>query len=52
MWVSGTAFPVFRRKSELAIATLHRAEEVLQFLEGFAGTFFLREMAAIETVPR
>jgi hypothetical protein len=30
--------------------TLH-SEEVLQFLEGFLGTFFLQEMAAIETAP-
>jgi len=30
---------------------LHCAEEVLQFLEGFLGTFFLEKMAAIETAP-
>jgi hypothetical protein len=30
---------------------LRCAEEVLQFLEGFLGTFFLEKMAAIETVP-
>jgi hypothetical protein len=28
---------------------LHCAEEVLQFLEGFLGTFFLEKMPAIET---
>ncbi|MGD1210109.1 MAG: hypothetical protein ABR973_01975 [Candidatus Acidiferrales bacterium] len=33
------------------LLTLHGAEEVLQFLEGFLGTFFLQEMAAIETAP-
>jgi hypothetical protein len=27
------------------------AEEVLQFLEGFLGTFFLQEIDAIETAP-
>ena len=31
--------------------TLHGAEEALQFLEGLLGTFFLQEMAAIETAP-
>jgi hypothetical protein len=31
--------------------TLCSAEEVLQFLEGFLGTFFLKEMAAIEAAP-
>jgi len=31
--------------------TLHGAEEVLQFLDGLLGTFFLQEMAAIETAP-
>lgn len=30
---------------------LHCAEEMLQFLEGFLGTFFLEKMAAIETAP-
>ena len=30
------------------LLTLHCAEEVLQFLEGFLGTFFLEKMAAIE----
>ena len=29
--------------------TLRGAEEVLQFLEGLLGTFFLQEMAAVET---
>ena len=33
------------------LPTSHSAEEVLQFLEGFLGTFFLEEMAAIETAP-
>jgi hypothetical protein len=42
-------FPTTRR--ELAQVSLHCAEEVLQFLEGFLGTFFLQEMAAIETAP-
>jgi len=31
---------------------LRCAEELLQFREDFLGTFFLQEMAAIETVPR
>jgi hypothetical protein len=30
---------------------LRGAEELLQFLEGFVGSFFLQEMAAIETAP-
>jgi hypothetical protein len=33
------------------LLTLHSDEEMLQFLEGFLGAFFLKEMAAIETVP-
>ena len=46
-------FPILRLlRSWRLFLTLHRAEEVLQFLEGFLGTFFLKEMAAIETVPR
>ena len=30
---------------------LRCAEKALQFLEGFFGTFFLQEMAAVKTVP-
>jgi hypothetical protein len=30
---------------------LRGAKELLQFLEGFVGSFFLQEMAAIETAP-
>jgi hypothetical protein len=41
--------PITRR--ELEQVSLYCAEEVLQFLEGFLGTFFLQEMAAIETAP-
>jgi hypothetical protein len=33
------------------LLNLHRGEEVLQFVEGFLGTFLLEEMAAIETAP-
>jgi len=33
------------------LLTLHADEEMLQLLEGFLGTFFLKEMAAIKTAP-
>jgi hypothetical protein len=38
-------------KARRPLLTLRCPEEVLQFLESFLGTFFLEEMAAIETAP-
>ena len=35
----------------LLLLSLRCAEEVLEFLEDFLRTFFLQEMAAIETAP-
>src|SRR6267378_1054690 len=38
-------------RADVLLPTLPLAEEMPQFLEGFLGTFFLEEMAAIETAP-
>jgi hypothetical protein len=40
-----------RHEPVLPFLTLRYPEEILQFLEGFLGTFFLQKMATIETVP-
>jgi hypothetical protein len=42
---------VLSQEPVLPLLTLRCPEEILQFLEGFLGTFFLQKMATIETVP-